>query len=301
MLSIEHLNSKYALENQLHFISGEGNFPLIIIDNTKATAVISTYAGQVLSFRPADAENELLFISELAYYQQGKAIKGGIPICWPWFGADPQGSGKPAHGFVRNRQWNVLSTTALEDGSTQVKLELSGSEETRKIWPHDFQLILEITIGASLTVELITYNRGIEPVTISQALHTYFKVGDISQVQVLGLENHNFFDKADEGLKKCQSGSIVIDKEVDRIYTDANNELIIDDPSLRRKIHITSSGSKTAVVWNPWIDIAASMGDLKDDDYRNMLCVETVNAVNDTVNIQPGNKYQLKANYSIEE
>jgi len=301
MLNIDHLNNKYALEEQLHFVSGEGNFPFIVIENDKAIALISTYSGQVLSFHPVDAEDELLFVSEQAYYQQGKAIKGGIPICWPWFGADPEGIGRPAHGFVRNRQWDILATTVLENGSTQVRLGISDSEETREIWPHPFQLTVQITVGTSLTIELITHNTGTKPITISQALHTYFKVGDISQVQVLGLENHDYFDKADKGLKKCQSGSIVIDNEVDRIYTETNNDLIIDDASLRRKIHITASGSKTTVVWNPWANIAASMSDLNNSDYQHLLCVETVNAVDDSVDIQPGNKYHLKANYSIEK
>lgn len=299
MLTIEQLNSEYAIKDQLHFISGEGNLPLIVVENDKAAALISTYAGQVLSFQPVDG-GELLFLSKKAYYQQGKAIKGGIPICWPWFGADPEGSG-PAHGFVRNRQWDVLSTTTLEDGSTQIRLGISDNKETRDIWPHSFQLTIEITIGSSLTIELITHNSGTEPVTISQALHTYFEVGDISQVQLLGLENHDYLDKADNGLTRQQSGPVIIENEVDRIYTETLNDLFIDDTSLARKIHITASGSETAVVWNPWAEIAASMGDLNNDDYQQFLCVETVNAVNDTVNIQPGNQYHLQVNYSIEK
>lgn len=299
MLTIEQLNSEFAIKDQLHFISGEGNLPFIVVENDKAAALISTYAGQVLSFQPAD-DGELLFLSKKAYYQQGKAIKGGIPICWPWFGADPEGSG-PAHGLVRNRQWDVLSTTALEDGSTQICLGISDNKETRNLWPHSFQLTIEITIGSSLTIELITHNSGTEPVTISQALHTYFEVGDISQVQVLGLENHDYLDKADNGLTRQQSGPVIIENEVDRIYTETQNDLFIDDTSLARKIHITASGSKTAVVWNPWAEIAASMSDLNNDDYQQFLCVETVNAVNDTVNIQPGNQYHLLVNYSIEK
>ncbi len=299
MSTIEYLNSEYALEGQLHFMYGEGEFPLIVIENDLANAIISTYAGQILSFQPVDAEEDLLFISEQAYYQSGKAIKGGIPICWPWFGADPENKGRAAHGFVRNRQWNVLATQKLSDGSTQVRLGINDNEETRKIWPYSFQLMIEITVGTSLSINLRTQNTGNESFVIGQALHTYFKVGNINQVQVLGLDNLYYLDKANHGLQKRQQGPVLITSEVDRIYTDVNNELHIIDASLKRKISITCSGSKTAVVWNPWKDIAASMGDLDDNDYQHLLCVETVNTENDIVEIQPANEYQLKVNYSV--
>mgnify|MGYP001822248104 CR=1 FL=1 len=300
MLNIDQLNSKFAIEGQLHFIAGKGGFPLIVIDNEIATALISTYAGQVLAYQPVDSSEELFFVSEKAYYQPGKAIKGGVPICWPWFGDDPEDKGRAAHGFVRNRQWEVSGTKILEDDSIQVRLNIKDNDETREIWPCSFQLILQVTVGSSLSIELLTHNTGNEPFFISQALHTYFKVGDISQVQVLGLENHDYLDKADKGLKKLQAGPVVIENEVDRIYMKVKNKLMIADASLGRNIHINSSGSQTAVVWNPWVKIAAAMGDLNNEDYRHMLCVETVNAVDDIVQIQPGSDYRLKVNYSIE-
>ena len=295
-----HQLSQYEIDDELQFVEIEHGFTYIEINNDKAHATISTYSGQVLSYRPKGQQADLLFVSDKAYYEDGKAIKGGIPVCWPWFGADPDDQGRPAHGFVRNRQWEVSASESLADGSTRVVLFLSDSDKTRSIWPHPFKLSIEITVGDSLKVALVTHNTGDKSVTISQALHTYFHVGDISKVRVLGLDRTEYLDKVDNSARKTQSGAVTIDGEVDRIYEGVSGELMIDDASLARKIRITSRGCSTAVVWNPWIEIAASMGDLGDDDYRKMLCVETANAGAETIDIVAGGEYRLEAEYTIE-
>lgn len=298
-MNIEQLNNDHGIRDQLKFIEGGGGLPFIQVDNAKASAVISVYAGQVLSFQPANEPHNLMFLSEAAYYQAGKAIKGGVPVCWPWFGPDPERRGRPAHGFVRNRFWNVMQTE-VKAGDTKVTLGLADSPETLAIWPHSFALTLEITIGDSLNLELVTRNTGKEQFSITQAFHTYFKVGQIGKVVVLGLEDTNYIDKTDNGVQKRQKGAITINAEVDRIYRNAPNELIIDDTALVRRIRIASQGSKTAVVWNPWAKISAEMGDLKDDDYEHLLCVETANADQDVVEVGPGSESRLMANYRIE-
>lgn len=291
---------EFEIENELQFVDIEHGFTYIEINNAKAHATISTYSGQVLSYRPKTQKDDLLFVSDKAYYESGKAIKGGIPVCWPWFGADPDDLGRPAHGFVRNRQWEVSGSESLADGSTKVVLGLVDSEETRKIWPHPFKLNIEITVGDSLGVALVTHNNGDENVTISQALHTYFYVGDIGKVSVLGLDGVEYLDKVDDFDEKTQSGPVTINGEVDRIYKGVSGELVIEDESLGRKIRIASTGCSTAVVWNPWSEIAASMGDLDDEDYRKMICVETANAGPETVEVAAGNSYRLEAVYTID-
>ncbi|MDO8436726.1 MAG: D-hexose-6-phosphate mutarotase [Nitrosomonadaceae bacterium] len=299
-MKIEQLNTDYAIAGQLRFIEGKGGFPFIEISNTKASALISVYAGQVLSFRPAGEANDLMFLSEKAYYQPGKAIKGGVPICWPWFGADPQGLGRPAHGFVRNRLWNVVATGTTADGGTKVTLGLIDTPETRAIWPQSFTLALEITVGSSLNLELVTCNTGTQMFPVTQAFHTYFKVGDISQTSVLGLEGTDYIDKTDNSAQKQQTGAVMINTEVDRIYLGVQGELVVADAALKRRIRIASRGSKAAVVWNPWVKISAEMGDLQDDDYRRLLCVETTNAATDVVEIAPNSEFRLVANYRVE-
>lgn len=300
-MMIKQLNDSHAILGQLEFISGQGDLPVARIDNGKASALISVYAGQVLSFQPANQQHDLLFVSETAYYEEGKAIKGGIPVCWPWFGPDPEGSGRSAHGFVRNRPWSVRSTEALKDGDTRITLGLNDSTETRDIWSNAFELLLQVTVGDGLSIELLTRNTGQQPFSITQALHSYFKVGDIGQVKVLGLEDTDYLDKAGDGSRNTQRGAVRFEQEVDRIYLDVKPALVIDDAALGRRISITSTGNHTAVVWNPWVKISASMADLKDDDYQRFVCVETTNAATDIIEIKPGGEYRLGANYQFLE
>ncbi|MGK7948048.1 MAG: D-hexose-6-phosphate mutarotase [Xenococcaceae cyanobacterium] len=299
-MSIEQLNTDYGIAGQLKFVEGKGGFPFIEINNTMAKALISVYGGQVLSFQPVTEAEDLMFLSEKAYYQAGKAIKGGIPLCWPWFGADPEDNGRSSHGFARNQLWTVLGTEITPGKETRVRLGLVDTEQTRKIWPNSFNLSLIITVGDRLTLELITRNTGEQPFTITQAFHPYFKVGEISQVKVLGLEDTEYLDKVDNFQGKKQTGVITITEEVDRIYTNVPNKLVIEDASFKRAIEITSEGNKTAVVWNPWSELSAKAADLEDSDYQRFICVETVNAAKDIVEISPNNEHRLLANYKIE-
>lgn len=281
-------------------VVGKGGLPMLNVSNDHADAVISIYAGQVLSFTPKGAAG-VLFVSDNAYLAEGKAIKGGVPICWPWFGADPEGKGRPAHGFVRNRMWNERETRDNADGSTTVILGVESSPDTLAIWPHAFRLTIEITVGKTLQLALVTRNTGTTAFTLTQALHAYFVVGDIAQTTITGLEDTQYVDKAADGngAIKQQLGAININSEVDRVYMGVPAKLAIVDEALNRTIHITSSGNKTAVVWNPWAKIAASMADLQDDDYTRFVCVETTNAANDVVEVAAGAAFRLVAEYSV--
>ena len=300
MMEIKQLNTDFGITNQLEIVEGKGGLPFMEIANGKGKALISVYGGQVLSFQPVTEPEDLMFLSERAYYREGKAIKGGVPICWPWFGPDPEGSGRPAHGFVRNRFWKVLATETTQTGATKVVLGLVDTEETRGIWPYSFELELAISVGETLTLELITRNTGAQAFSITQAFHTYFAVGDINQVKVLGLENTTYLDKVEGGVQKQQQGALEIAAEVDRIYTNVSEDLIIDDADLGRRISIASQGSKTAVVWNPWAEISAQMADLENEAYKGFVCVETTNAADDLVTIAPGQCFQLVAVYHVE-
>lgn len=291
--------SRYEIAGELRFVETGYGFVHAEISNTWAQATVSTYAGQVLSYRPKDQPHDILFLSDKAYFANGKAIKGGIPVCWPWFGADPENLGRPAHGFVRNRQWQVTGSKSLADGSTQIVMCMTDNDATHMLWPHPFRLDVEISVGDSLKVDLVTHNTGNDSITISQALHSYFQVGDIGKVSLHGLDGLQYLDKVNDFTRMTQSGTVTISGELDRIYTGVTRDLTIDDRSLQREIVIASSGCSTAVVWNPWVETAASMADLADDDYRHMLCVETANAGPETVKIAPGEAYRLAAEYSI--
>ena len=294
------LNSQFGIAGQLQFFEGQGGLIFVKISNPQADALVSTYAGQVLRFKPADVADEVLFMSGQAYFEVGKAIRGGIPVCWPWFGPDPQGQGRPSHGFVRNCQWSVIGTRALDGGATQIVLGVDADAETLAIWPRPFELRVEITVGAVLKVALRTTNKGEESFDLTQALHSYFLVSNIEHAQVLGLQGRRYVDKADDGAVRIQSGAVVVEGEVDRIYQEISGELIVDDAELERRIHIASEGSNSAVVWNPWVDTARNMADLGDQDYQRMLCMETSNAGDDVVSVAPSETYTLSVAYRVQ-
>ncbi len=313
-MNIEQLNADYGIANKVKFIEGKGGFPAIEISNEYAQATISVYAGQVLSFKPVN-QSEVMFLSSQAYYQSGKAIKGGTPICWPWFGPDPEAKGRSSHGFVRNRLWQMRDVVSTHDGATQVIMGLVDTAETREIWDYSFEVAIAITVGSSLTIELITQNTGNQPFSLTQALHTYFQIADINQVAVLGLADKTYLDKVDGGQladktyldkvdggqQKTQAGTVTFSGECDRIYLDVPSELIIEDRAGNRNIKITATNSKTAIVWNPGADISANMADLGDRDYMNFVCVETANAANEIIEVAAGDHYKIAANYSVEK
>lgn len=298
-MDIAQANEEFGIPGVLAICAGDGGFPLIRIENDHARASISAHGGQVLGYCPSQHDADLLFVSGEARYQSGKAIRGGIPICWPWFGDDPEHRGRPAHGFVRTRGWRLLSTEARVDGSTRLRLGTRDDPASRAVWPHAFALEIEVTVGESLEVALITHNTGEVPFTLTQALHTYFQVGDVREVQVFGLSDLDYLDKLAGGARTAQAGPIVIDGPVDRIYLDATETLSIDDASLGRSIQIEPDGSRSAVVWNPWREQARAMADFADDEYLRMLCVETTNAAEDRVTVAPGEYRRLSSRYRI--
>ena len=297
-MNLEKLNAQCAIE-ELQFVEGPGGLIMAEVSNDHAKARISTYSGQVLSFRP-HGEEELLFVSEFAYHQPGKAIKGGIPVCWPWFGPDPEGKGRPSHGFVRTAQWEVLLTQQMENGATRLRLGITENDETLAAWPHNFALALEVTVGRELDVSLITINTEGNDLPLTQALHTYFRVGNIDRVAVEGLDGCIYIDKTDDAKEKRQQGAVTISGQTDRIYTGVSGDLSISDPSLSRRIRIRSEGSNSAVVWNPWIERSAEMGDFGDAEYKQMICVETANAGPDQVTVPGDGEYRLSTSYSLE-
>jgi len=300
MMDIAELNDRFGIGNQLAFVSGPGELIQAVVDSPKAQATISTYAGQVLSFQPASAQEDLLFVSEKAYRQAGKAIKGGIPICWPWFGSDPNGKGGPGHGMARASQWQVTGSQQLDNGDIELRLGFAIEPGDYEYWSAPLSLELVVTVGEALSLAMLTTNNSDSAVQLTQGFHTYFAVGDIANVAVDGLDGVNYIDKLNDSAEVTQSGSVSITGEADRIYHGKIGELTIDDSSLARRIHIQQEGSASAVLWNPWGDTAKAMADLDDQDYQRFICVETVNAGPDVVPVPAGGQTRLAVSYRIE-
>ena len=297
-MDIVQLNRDFGITDQLKFIEGESGLPLIVISNQSASALISLHGGQILSFKLIGESEDLLFLSSKSLYADGKAIRGGIPVCWPWFGPDPKGLQRPNHGFVRSHSWTVLNT-ATTDTETKVSLQFLESYKKEKTWKQPFTLTLEITAGKSLSLKLITRNTGDKAFSITQAFHSYFNVGDIDKVEVQGLAGYEYFDKLDQGTQKRQVDAVIVEEEVDRIYTDVKNDVTINDLSLNRRIQIASPGNETIVVWNPWLNGSKKITDLKEQDYKQFICVETGNIAFDLIQISPGEEYCLETNFKI--
>lgn len=298
---LDTLNATHGQPGQLRLEEGPGGLPIINVHNAHARAQISLYGAQVLAFRPRAADADVLFLSPQALYQSGKAIRGGVPVCWPWFGPDPQGLGRPNHGFARTRLWTLQHTATTAEGATRIVLVLADTPETRAVWPHAFELTLEISVGATLDLALSTRNTGDAPLQITQALHSYFAVGDIAQVTVTGLDGCAYIDNATgaRGAVRQQVGGVRFDAEVDRIYTDAPAELALVDGARQRTLRIASAGSRTAVVWNPGDAVAAGMADLPSGGYRHFVCVETANAAHEVVSVPPGGEHRLVARIGL--
>ena len=299
MPNINELNERFAIDNQLEFTLLGANFPVADISNQYATARIALQGAQVMTWAPRN-EEPVIWLSTVAKLAPGKSIRGGVPICWPWFGPHQSETGFPGHGYARTVPWQVLESKQLEDNRTQLVFRLQESEATRRYWPHNTPVECRITVGNTLEIELATRNQSQAAITLSEALHTYFMVGDIGEVRVLGLEEYNYLDKVEGMALKTQHGAIRIDNEVDRVYLNTTGECIIEDGALGRRIHIRKQGSASTVVWNPWIEKAAQMGDLGENGYRHMLCVESGNAADNRITLDPGKTHRLLVSYAVE-
>ena len=300
-MDIEHLNDEHGIPGVLRFTEGRGGLTLIEVENPHARATIGMQGAQVLAYRPRSAEQDLLFVSERAHAAPGRETKGGVPICWPWFGRDPEERGRLIHGFARVRPWTLLGVESRPDGSTGLTFALADDATTRALWPHPFAVRAEILIGPELGVALTAHNPGEEAVRITQGLHAYFAVGDATRVAVQGLDGCRYIDKAagagDAVVR--QSGPVTVAAEVNRIYEEVPASLTLEDPVLARRIRIASEHSRTCVVWNPWIDSARAMEDLDDLDYRRFVCVETVNTASEVVELPPGGDCRIAAIYQV--
>jgi len=294
---LDALNNQFGIDDQLQF-KVTGGLIMAEVTNEHAQATIALQGAQVLSWVP-NGQQPVIWLSDEATFTPGKSIRGGIPVCWPWFGAHPEHQDYPAHGFVRAAEWEVIETRALDAGQTRIVFRVLQQKEHAASWPHNTELELQVTVGATLELNLITRNKGAEAITISQALHSYFAVNDISQVEIKGLENCQFIDALDDWQRKVETNPISIDAEIDRIYQNTKPVCLLEDAGWQRRINIETTNSQSTVVWNPWIDKSARLGDMGEDGYLNMLCIETGNIADDSVSIVAGGEHCLSVCYRV--
>lgn len=295
---IEALNRRFGVANIVQIVEGKGGFPVVRITSPAATAEISLYGAQVLSWRPAGAE-EVIFVSEQSHWQAGQAIRGGIPVCFPWFREKTDNPKSPKHGFVRTKEWRLDSLRADEDGSVTLVAVTSSDDATRALWPHDFLLVYRIRVASTLRLELSVMNRGTSALRFEEALHTYFRVGQVKEARVLGLEGVTYLDNTDGNRQKRQAGDVKFAAPIDNAYMDTEGAADIVDPALHRRLRTGKLHSCSTIVWNPWQQGAASLSDFGDNEWQQMLCVEAGNILSDAVSLDPGEEHTLRATLSV--
>jgi len=297
---LAELNNRYAIPNHVQFREGEGGLTMAEVSNAHATARIALQGAHLMTWQPHGQE-PVIWLSKFAKFAPGKSIRGGVPICWPWFGPHATDSKLPGHGFARTVMWEVLETKEMPDGATYLRFALVETDATRAQWPHPCSVQIEFTIGRTLHIDLVTRNIGTQPFVLGEALHTYFHIKDVGQMSIRGLENCDYMDKAG-GLSelKKQLDGIRIESEVDRVYLNTTADCLIKDRGLHRIIRIAKHGSNATVVWNPWTEKADKMGDFGPEGYRGMVCVESANALDNTATVEPGETHHLAVLYSVE-
>lgn len=283
---------------------GPGGLAYIDVANEHGEATLCTQGAQLTHWHPRSSPQPVTFMAGAAQTLPGKPMRGGMPICWPWFGPHPRDAAMPSHGFARNLVWQAGDVETLADGATRVSLTLRDDDRTRRWWPAPFRLDYRVTVGPTLRAELVTTNTGTEPLVLTEAVHTYFLVGDIGAVEVLGLDGTGYVDSAAGGERRTQSGPVRFDGEVDRVFLGTDSDCVIVDAQLRRRITVRKSGGRSTIVWNPWAAKAARLADLGDAPgaqagWRQMVCVESGNALDDRVRVAPGDGHVLSIEYLV--
>jgi glucose-6-phosphate 1-epimerase len=269
-------------------LSKANELDVLRIVNQSACATIALQGAHIFEYTPTGQQN-VLFVSEAERFETGKAIRGGIPVCWPWFGAHTSDNGAPAHGFVRTAIWQyevVLDT----DSRTDIRFwqETMGNELG---FPHKARVELLVSVGETLIVSLTTQNKSEEPFLISQALHTYFKCDEISQVQLHGITGACYQDKLTLENKYIPT-EFRFDKEIDWVVQDQGQPVGFTGIGTQA-IKLTRMGSRSLVIWNPWVEKSKSLSHFHPEDYKKMFCVETTNTSEDSRLVKPRDNHVM--------
>lgn len=291
------LNQQFGISSALRFIEEASGLIIAEIENPLASARICLQGAHLLSWRPRSSSIPVVWMSDAIQLSPGKSPHSGAPVCWPWFGAHATNPSLPAHGYARNLPWEVIGTSTDTNGATRITMRLLDNEAARMQWPHAATLELTIVVGDSLELSLTTSNTGDAAIIISEAFHTYFQVGDITRTRVTGLDGILYADKVENFARSTQHGEITFAGEIDRVYLNTSDTCVIEDPALQRRIHITKTGSQSTVVWTPGQEKGDKLGDLGIDGWRRMVCVESANTMENSVQIGAGQTHTLAVEY----
>ncbi len=265
---------------------GTGGLPKIVVNTPWSIAEIYLHGAQVTHFQK-NGEEPLLFLSELSSFESGKAIRGGIPVIFPWFG--PR-KGFPAHGYARTREWTLAASTLSSEGVVTLFLTSGGTGE--------LEAELIIHVGQTLALEMIITNLSDQPASFENCLHTYLQIGAIGSISIHGLTGATYLDKVTPGTFTETASALTIACEVDRVYLDTAAAIELHDPKLARIIRIEKSGSNSTVIWNPWSAKSQLLPDLGDAEYLQMFCIESGNIASNQITLAPAAKAVMKVEIS---
>jgi glucose-6-phosphate 1-epimerase len=279
---------------------GQGGLPRLEIATPSATAEIYLHGAHVARWQPSHAGAPVLWTSEHSFWQDARPIRGGVPICFPWFGPHRSDPAAAAHGFARLVDWTLAGVVERSDQHVAATFALEGAGMS-PLWPFRFRATCEVAVGATLSVSLEVENRDEKPFAFEEAVHTYFTVSSIANVTISGLERTPYLDKVGGLAQRTQDDTpIRFTGETDRVYLETMATCAIDDPGLQRRIVVTKDNSRSTVVWNPWIDKARAMQDFGDEEWRGMVCVETANVGVAAVQLAPGERHRMTVSLAVE-
>jgi glucose-6-phosphate 1-epimerase len=282
---------RFAVPGQLTIDAGCGGLPRVSVATPLARGEVYLQGGHVTAWQPA-GQAPVIWMGSQSWFADGKPIRGGIPVCWPWFGSGPVASA-PAHGVARFARWQLDDARIDPDGVAVVGLRLADSATTRAAFDHAFELRLQVRFGRRLEVNLTATNTGTTAFPVGEALHTYLAVGDVRKVAVEGLAGATGMDRVADPKPAVFTGAITVGAETDLLFTGTTGVVTVRDASLGRTLRVAKNGSSTTVVWNPWIAKSVRLADFGNHEWPGMLCVEAANATTDAYQLAPGASHCL--------
>ncbi len=279
---------------------GLGGLPRLTVSTDRCSAELYLHGAHLCRWQPRSEPHPVLWMSQASRFEPGAPIRGGVPICFPWFGPKADAPAAPAHGVARIAMWTLDRMEAEPDGTMVVQLTLASDASSRTFVPQDFILIYTLRLGQTLSMALTVTNASGAPLSFEEALHTYFAVSDVRQARVEGLAGATFIDKTDGATRKAQDDPVItIGAETDRLYLNTDATVTLTDPGFNRRISVAKDGSQGSVVWNPWVAKSRAMPDFGDDEWPGMICIETANAADNAVTLPPGGRHTMTTTITL--
>ena len=290
-MKIQELANRFSVPG-VRFEVVHGGMIRIAIETAVSTGEFYLHGAHVSRFQPAGCES-VLWMSDSSYFEPDKPIRGGVPICFPWFGPHPSDPKVPGHGWARLKEWDLIGCGILDDGgvSLDLRTKITDFELSFRV---EFSKSLRMVLSVELSAGTLASRR------FEEALHTYLRVGDIHQVSISGLESVGYLDKV--GVLTQRDGSsepIRFSQETDRVYNDTIASCVLNDPKLGRTITVRKGGSLSTVIWTPWIEKSKRMPDFGDNEWTGMVCIETANVADNSIELSPGQVHTMKTEIEV--